>query len=236
MLEWRWVIVHACLPPVTSPDSLSLCHTHTVAHRLLPGPPLLLDIQSDTPPYKTLSCHSNPPSHSLYASVSPSCPLCCHVFPALGFPVCRSWWSGVECGEEGGGRPAEKGLLNCSHTQQTTPYWSVAHLAIWGGQSKGCREMEIQTLSPHTHTHTHSHTHTHTAIELMLHPEHTKRVKEGNLTFHSCWRRWLPEQQIRSNMAKSFRPPNKIHGTKAGSLVQPIFVFTVISRFVLDKW
>lgn len=54
--------------PVTSPDSLSLCHTYTVSLWLLLSSTLLLDIQLD-PRYKTFPV-SQIPSLSLHASVS----------------------------------------------------------------------------------------------------------------------------------------------------------------------
>lgn len=87
--------------------------------------------------------------------------------PSSGTPVCRSWWSGVECGEEGGGRPAQKGGNQLFPHRASTPHWSVAHLAIWGlwGPKQRMQSVGIKHVES---------TRTHTAIELMLHLQHTK--------------------------------------------------------------
>lgn len=146
--------MHACMhASVTSPDSLSLCHRYTVAFWPLPGPPLLLDIQFDTPSNKTLSCQSNPPSLSLYASVSPSSSLCCHVFPTPGLPVCGSWWSDVECGEEGG-RQAGRPKRGCSivPTHSINPPLICRSLGYCGGGM----QINGNTNTQSTHTRTHS--------------------------------------------------------------------------------
>ncbi len=151
----------ACTPPVTSPDSLSLCHTHS--HSLAPAWPTISPGYSDLPWYKTLSCQSNPPSLSLYASVSPASALFVAVCSQLRGSLCAGLggpvWTVVR---RGGGRPAEKGVLNCSHTQHPPPTdlsltWPFGEGG--GGQSKGCREreMELRTLRRHTRAHTHCH-------------------------------------------------------------------------------
>lgn len=126
-------------------------HTHIVALWLLPGPPFLLDIHLNLPWYKTLSCQSNPPSLSLHASVSPSSAVFVAVCSQLRGSLCAGLggplWNVVRRGEAD--RP-KKGVLNCSHTQHPPPTDLSLTWPFEGG--KGCREMELRTLSRHTHT------------------------------------------------------------------------------------
>lgn len=71
-------------------------HTQTQSYRQDPG------AQFDS----FLSDLSLSVSLPLNPSVCPASALCCRVFPAPGLPTSGSWWSDVECGEEGGGSPA----------------------------------------------------------------------------------------------------------------------------------
>lgn len=74
----------------------------------------------------------------LYHSQSLQRSLCCRVFPAPGLPICGSWWSSVECGEEGAGRHAslKKGVLNCSHTHHPPPTDLSLTWPFGGGRAK----------------------------------------------------------------------------------------------------
>lgn len=58
---------------------------------------------------------------------------------------CRMWWEG---GRQAG---LKRGAQLFPHTA-STPHWSVAHLTIWGRQSKGRREMDLGTLCQNNHT------------------------------------------------------------------------------------
>lgn len=139
--------------PVASLDSMSLCHTFPTT-LWLPSSPPLVDIQVDSGT-KLCPVSQISPFLCMPQSVPPVLSLLPCV-PSSGTPVCRSWWSGVECGEEGGeaGRP-KKGVINCSHTEHPPPTdlsltWPFGGC---GDQSKGCKALALRTSSRRAHTH-----------------------------------------------------------------------------------
>lgn len=177
MTEHRWVTACACFELPSQIPQAWVWHTIIITLRLLLGPPLLLDTEFNLPWYKTLSCQSNPLTLSVPQSVPPALPLLPCV-PSSRAPYMRVLV--VQCGMQwGGGRqarqPKKGGAQLFPHTS-STPHWSVAHLTIWGRQSKGCREMELETLSRHT------------AIETMQQSQHTKQVEEGKFHNATCWK------------------------------------------------
>lgn len=115
--------------------------------------------------FLSLQC---PLSFSACLSQSLQCSLCCNVFPVPGLPVCGSWWSGVECREEGGRQACLKGDVQLFPHTASTPHWSVAHSAIWWVSGPKQRMQRSWNYGCTVDTRAH------TAIELMLHSEHTK--------------------------------------------------------------
>lgn len=152
MVQARCRLVHGLygqprmihMHPVASLDSRSLCHTFPTT-LWLPSSPPLVDIQVDSGT-KLCPVSQISPFLCMPQSVPPVLSLLPCV-PSSGTPVCRSWWSGVECGEEGGRQAGLKRGCSIVPTQSIHPPLicrSLGHLGVVGTKAKDAKRWNYE--------------------------------------------------------------------------------------------
>ena len=157
--ESEWMHTPSYLPRFPKPVSHTHTHTQSLSRSCLTNQSPGYSVGLVKNPF--LSVKSTPLP---YTSVSPSCALFVAVCSQLQDSLCAGLggpvWNVVRRGQAG--QPKRGCAIVPTHSIH--PPLICRSLGYLGGQSKGCREMELRTLSRHT------------AIELTLHLEHTKWV------------------------------------------------------------